>query len=106
MDELLKAFVALGTGEDLEKYRATLLDHLKATIPKAERKAMRDQALVETIERMEELGLELFSRPHGAIDVAARRFKVGYSSAAKVWKAHKEYQDGEVWNLFLNNRNF
>ena len=107
MNDLLDAFSKLGNDEELTpEHRAALLNHLKATIPKAERKAMRDQALVGTIEQLRQEGLELFPRPHGAIETAARQYNVGYSSAAKVWKAYRDRQEGEAWNLFLKNRNF
>jgi len=105
--DLIQAFIALGTHDELtEQHRAALLAHLKTSIPKAERKAMRDQALVGTIKQLRQEGLELFPRPHGAIDTAARQYNVGYSSAAKVWKAYRDRQEGEAWNLFLKNRNF
>ena len=105
--DLLEAFEKLVTGGELiGAHRTALLDHLKVTLPKAERKALLDKALVKTIEQLCQEGHELYPRPHGAIDTAARRHKVGFSSAAKVWKAYQECQEGREWDLFLRNRNF
>ena len=84
---LLEAFELLGTGGELEeRHRSALLAHLKATLPKAERKRMRDVELVETIARFEEMGLELYSEQYGAINLAADLFRISSSTAARVWE--------------------
>ena len=68
MSDLLDAFAALGNDQPLTAaHRDALLEHLKQTPPKAERKRLRNLALAECVQRMVDAGLDPYATESGEL---------------------------------------